>query len=447
MVSIVAALESFVTVRTDAQYGPLNAGFTYDLRKGYTALVGPNNSGKSSLLQLIFRHLFGATGQVGPTGAALILPDREYIQPTTETGGRSLEQWNAELNGWLSSQPLQYGAEVPGPSRAEHARLLMHGDFVSQYNAMNELLVRLGLEPFRLRSQQQVEFRDAFVALQGSGLRGLLPILAALTNPDVHVILIDEPELSLEPRLQKVLRDVLVEASEKKVIVVATHSHLFVRRDPIDSNQRITRDMEKNEVTVSTMLEPRELYDVVFQLLGSSTEDLFFPANYLVVEGASDQIIAEKVLELLGAESPTIKVLSARGVDAVRDALESVYRASVPLIVNDSPYAGRVVALIDQPRDPESANIERLRETLQDRLFVLDQPTIEEYVPESIYTRAERSKEDDRAQLEALAGNRLKLALLKREISNALADAIEENDFDSIPIIVEAARRAIAEAT
>jgi putative ATP-dependent endonuclease of the OLD family len=151
--------------------------------------------------------------------------------------------------------------------------------------------------------------------------------------------------------LQKVLRDVLVEASERKVIVVATHSHLFVRRDPIGSNQRITRDMDRNEVTVRTLVEPRELYDVVFQLLGSSTEDLFFPANYLIVEGASDQVIVEKVLELLGAESPTIKVLSARGVDAVRDALESVYRASVPLIVNDSPYGGRVVAPLAERQD------------------------------------------------------------------------------------------------
>jgi hypothetical protein len=37
-----------------------------------------------------------------------------------------------------------------------------------------------------------------------------------------------------------------------------------------------------------------QLYDVTFDLLGSSTEDLFFPHNYLIVEGASDQVIAER---------------------------------------------------------------------------------------------------------------------------------------------------------
>jgi predicted ATP-dependent endonuclease of OLD family len=135
--------------------------------------------------------------------------------------------------------------------------------------------------------------------LQGSGIRGALPILAALTNPNVSVILIDEPELSLEPRLQKVLRDILIDESERKVIVVATHSHLFVRRDDIAANQRITPNIERTEAVVTTLSEPRELYDVVFRLLGSSTEDLFFPANYVIVEGASDQAIVTKVLQLL----------------------------------------------------------------------------------------------------------------------------------------------------
>jgi energy-coupling factor transporter ATP-binding protein EcfA2 len=437
-------MEQFRTVSLDGQYGLLPAGFTYEVRRGYTALVGPNNAGKSSLLQAIFRSL---VGELGTSQVALILPDREYVQPTTETGGRTLEQWNNDLLPNLASQPLQYGASATGPIRSEQVRVLMDGDFVPQYNAMNDLLTRLDLEPFRLRAGQQVTFREVVVYWQGSGIRGALPILAALTNPDVQAILIDEPELSLEPRLQKVLRDLLIEESERKVIVVATHSHLFVRRDEIEANQRITRDVEKNEVTVKTLTEPRELYDVVFQLLGSSTEDLFFPANYLIVEGASDQVIVAKVLQLLGAESPSIKVLSAQGVDLVRNTVESVHRASVPLIVNDSPYAGRIVALIDEPSDPASPSMVRLRGNLGDRLFLLNAPTIEEYIPEGLYAKAGRSKDDDLEGLQAATGNRAALTALKREISTELAAALTEDDLASLPIIVEAANRAIAETT
>jgi predicted ATPase len=95
------------------------------------------------------------------------------------------------------------------------------------------------------------------VHLQGSGLRGLLPILAALTHPNIQVVLIDEPEISLEPRLQKVLRDVLVEKSEQKVIVIATHSHLFLHRDVTGANQVVSRSAP-NETLVRTLAERSE---------------------------------------------------------------------------------------------------------------------------------------------------------------------------------------------
>jgi hypothetical protein len=191
--------------------------------------------------------------------------------------------------------------------------------------------------------------------------------------------------------------------------------------------------------------ERSELYDLVFDLLGSSTEDLFFPGNYVIVEGAPNQQIVTKVLELLGRPSPTIKVLAARGVDAVRDAVESVYRASVPLVVNDSPYAGRVVALIDKPHEPNSPNVQKLRSDLEDRLYVLDQPSIEEYMPGAIYKRANRSRKDDLAALEQLRSDRAARDELKRAISSEPAAVLSEQDFKSMPIVVDAARRAIEE--
>jgi hypothetical protein len=152
------------------------------------------------------------------------------------------------------------------------------------------------------------------------------------------------------------------------------------------------------------------------------------------------------VLGLLGEGSPTIKVLAARGVDAVRDAIESVFRASVPLIVNDSPYAGRVVALIDEPKK-ETETLARLWRDLGDRLHELDAPTIEEYIPEALSERAGRSKAADRETLRTLSGDRLASNALKKEISTDIADVLKVDDFESIPIIVGAARQAIELAT
>jgi hypothetical protein len=436
-------MDLFRTATASEQYGPLQPNFQYDMRTGYTALVGPNNAGKSSLLQLIFRTLMGDQSAAGPERIAFIPPDREYVQPSTETGGRSLSMWNSALLGEVGAQPIGFGEGATGPPRSELTRVLMHGSFVKQNIAMNELLVRLGLREFDLGDAQRIHFNNMAVYIQGSGVRGVMPILAALTHPNLEAILIDEPELSLEPRLQKVLRDLLIEKSEDRVIVVATHSHLFVRRDVIEANQVVEKSAP-NETRVRTLTERSELYDLVFNLLGNSTEDLFFPRNYVIVEGASDQAIVMRVLDLLGHPSPTIKVLAARGVDAVRDAVEAVYRASVPLFVNDSPYAGRVVALIDQP-NRESENLRRLRNALGDRLFELDQSSIERYIPEEVYARANRNRDDDLAELDRLRTDRAGKDRLKQEISGAIAAALTEEDFDSIPIIIEAARRAIAE--
>lgn len=442
------AVDPFRTISISEQYGALQAGFQYDVRSGYTALVGPNNAGKSSLLQAIFRTLANDDTAAGLDGVALILPDRQFVEPTTQTSGMTLREWNNNLLPQLRALPLPHGSSAPGPNRPALARVLMHGSFVQQNIAMNRLLKRVGLRSFDLRDDQTIHFDDNVpVFQQGTGLRSMFPIIAALTNPRVVAVLIDEPELSLEPRLQKVLRDVLVEASTEKIVVVSTHSHLFVRRDLPEANQILRRDPATHDTLVHTVAEPNELFDVVFDLLGSSTEDLFFPANYMVVEGASDQELATRVLEILGSPPPAVKVLAARGIDAVRDAVEAVYRASVPLVVSDSPYAKRVVALVDEPKDPEGKNFVKLKGALKDRLFVLDAGSIEEYVPEAIYARADRNKTEDLAELASASSDPARAATLKQEIATALATALTEQDLTSIPTIADAARRAIAEAT
>ena len=39
---------------TTPSYGPLQTGFAFEIRDGYSVLIGPNDLGKSAILQLIF---------------------------------------------------------------------------------------------------------------------------------------------------------------------------------------------------------------------------------------------------------------------------------------------------------------------------------------------------------------------------------------------------------
>jgi predicted ATPase len=114
---------------------------------------------------------------------------------------------------------------------------------LSLYSLTTSLLPRFELPPAALEGPQEMHFEQIVVHAQGTGLRSLLAILAAMTNDEVTAILIDEPELSLEPRLQKATRDLLVETAERKrVVLVATHSHLFLNRDEVEASQVVTRE-------------------------------------------------------------------------------------------------------------------------------------------------------------------------------------------------------------
>lgn len=433
-------MEEIRTIQVAPAYGPLQNAFRYDLRAGYTALVGPNNAGKSSLLQLVFRTLYD-DDEFGPARIAFIPADRPYVDVSIETGGRTLAVWNNDMIGYVRGTPVPSASEA-GATRSQLLKLLLHSDLVAQVTHMNDLLPRFGLARLNLRGAGEVQFETIGVHVQGSGMRGLLPILAAVTNPEIVAILIDEPEMSLEPRLQKELRDLLVEtAAQKRVVMVSTHSHLMLNRETLDSTQVVTR--ADNQTSIETVDSNEALFDITFDLLGSSTEDLFFPRNYLIVEGASDQVIAERVLELLGESTSVVKVLSAQGLSEVGPRAASVVRALVPLIVNDSPYAGRVVALIDAPLENEVSTVARLEKDLGERLFVLDEPSIEASLPSALYDRADRVKDSDLAEIERLRGDREARARFKAEVSNALASVMTLNDLAEIPVVKSAVERAL----
>lgn len=421
-------------------YGPLPPGFHFQLTSGYTTLVGANNAGKSAILQLTFRRL-NENSPSARDRTLLILPDRYYIDPTTETAGSNLDGYNQNLFPQLQATPLPSAAQV-GPNRSSLTKLLLaHTDFIGQMGRLNSLLTRMGYPEMRLRGSQEAQFEEISVYSQGSGLRAVLPILAALTDTQLDAILIDEPELGLEPRLQKALRDLLIEEAATRPILVATHSHLLLNRAENAANHVVVRGQDS--VEASPVSSDADMFDLVFRLLGNSTEDLFFPGNYVVVEGASDQEVVEHAIGLLGTPRGRIKVLSGGGIDAVRNTVTAVTQALVPLIVADSPYADRVVALVDEPSPQNENRVAELGNLLGERLFVLGSRSLEEYMPPELYENAGRNKTADLETIDRLKGDFLELRGFKSTVSRELAAAMSASDLDLIPTVRDAAQKAI----
>jgi len=124
----------------------------------------------------------------------------------------------------------------------------------------------------------------------------------------------------------------------------------------------------------------------------------------------------------------------------VRDTLTAVSLALRPLIVGDSPYAERVVAMVDAPREQDVHRVERLRQDLGERLVELDHQSLEEEIPEELYARGGLDREDLLRQI--VQANYARRREIKAEIARTIAGHLGPADLDLLPRVKEAAELA-----
>jgi|SRR5882672_7391095 len=420
-------------------YGPLKASLFIDLDPGYSVLIGENNSGKSALLQ----YLFIQTQVDAPNDQAALLQSNRSILPDQLVPGIDLKQWNAGFLGNYQRQPRTFGGAT-GPQPEQLHNALMLGDLRSQLNEFTEIVHSLGFRDYQVVGMQQQVLRSRPVSEHGSGLRSIFPIIAAITNPRLKFIFIDEPEFALEARAQKRLRELFLQKASRGIdIIVATHSHLFVNRISAKSNYEMTRE-PSGAVRIERLIKDSDMLDISFNLLGNSVSDLFFPENFLIVEGASDQVIADKVRELLGIPSSRVKVFAATSLTRVGASYEAIRATLRPLIADYSPYHERVVCLIDGESERSGEIVAELSKDLGNRLIVLDQPSLEEYLPESLYGLAGRDRVSDLRALDSAKqdGDHRKEVDLKTQISSQVAAQLTREHLGQLDLFVRAVRRA-----
>ena len=429
-----------VQVGPGIRFGPIREDFSLSIGDGYSVLVGPNNAGKSAVLQLAFRH---ATDQLGIGDVVLIRSDRAHILGTTQIGNATLEAFNTDQrNQSPGESTFRYEGLGGAPNANLSALLLNHSDFLRQTTDLNDLLEQLQLPRILLKSSQEIHFADVQAFFQGSGLRALMPILCALTDPKLQLIIIDEPEISLHASLQRELALLLRKHATGRGVLVATHSHLFLNRQEPLRNFSVAKD--GGGVQVGRVTSVRDLMDVTFQMLGNSTADLFLPSNFLIVEGPSDQVILEHAIALLKPDHG-VKVLAAGGIHKVQSAYEAVDRSLLPLVPHDSPYAKRVVAMVDAPNDESATrHVNELRRVLGERLIELPERSIEATLPEDLFSRAGLDKTEVLARIEQLHGKREDLDKFKREVNQRVAEQLELDDLEAIPALKTVATLALA---
>lgn len=215
------------TFTTEFAQGPIPAGFHIQLEGNFITIIGQNGSGKTSLLYALFRKNM-ENGMGGKDQICLIsltgkIEDRKNKQ--------TLEQYNSELAKSIEEN----NGRRERPNSGELFRLLLnHNNLKTQVQRLNSYSEYLGLPKCEIHGEGEIIFQPKLNILPGS-FSAILTILAALTDDYIKMVLIDEPGVYLHLNVQKLLRELLREASKTKQIIIATHSNEFVNNEITDA--------------------------------------------------------------------------------------------------------------------------------------------------------------------------------------------------------------------
>ncbi|MGQ3166892.1 MAG: ATP-dependent nuclease [Hydrogenophaga sp.] len=192
-------------------------------------------------------------------------------------------------------------------------------------NLLSELGYDWSLETVNpLKNQYDVRLKKQgssfLVGAASSGERELLTYLFAIFALNVRdaLIIVDEPELHLHPKWQKTLLQLFVrlEKSTGNQFLLATHSPTFVSPESIQYVSRVFSRQQRSHIlrlNTTVLPEAKHLLNIINT---QNNERLFFADEVVLVEGLSDRIFFETVLDHFGRASSSrsiLEVISAGG--------------------------------------------------------------------------------------------------------------------------------------
>ena len=317
---------------------------------GLTFITGSNNSGKTTIIESIraFNGSDSPSFSEGRRNASkngkvrLSLFDEndiEYYIATTQKGGSQTES-NKSRYGHLyyvvpSRRSASYEFQKGNNDRDFYIKygLQLEKSRSSELGYFNERLFQifedkqtfdqllrqvLGYDfdwtiELRDSGQYYVKYYNNGLAHSaegvGDGIWSIFTICAALYESfENDTVIIDEPELSIHPALQRRLCQLLVSESKKRQIIIATHSPYFIDWDAIANGAELVRVVKTQIECKVHALSPasrkslhglrNDLHNV--RTLGvEATEALFLEDRIILVEGQDDVVAFKRIAQEL----------------------------------------------------------------------------------------------------------------------------------------------------
>lgn len=329
---------------------------------GLTVLVGPNNSGKSTLIEAI--HLLSINRDTIPSTSRNIKTNGKIMIEAQDTEGNTVslkstdnkgafverklnnvvqEYWNNKLNTFILTSKRGFSSTFNNnsyQSRENYTGNIGNEEYRNENNINHNFGGRLlniyrnkpefnnclkkvlsPLPEWTIESSNgdnlylEFSFNDIKHSSNGAGdgYINIFNIVDSLyDSSENNVILIDEPEISLHPDLQRKLFDLLVEYSKDKQIIISTHSPYFVDWNVFSNKGKIIRFKKKEEfiniyeLTERTKKDIRGLLEDSFNphILSLNANEIFFlNDNVIVTEGQDDVLCYKQIFKKFNFES------------------------------------------------------------------------------------------------------------------------------------------------
>jgi energy-coupling factor transporter ATP-binding protein EcfA2 len=348
---------------------------------GYNVVVGKNNSGKSTLIKLL-RDLISQNSNLTIGQEARHDPNRPHLVvrwstksglevlsfDMTETGGLfkktgsfglvepkfryipSRRPFTSEFNAMSSMAPVDYDRNDFFNRRSNLtyydsmlstvlAPMLLDAD---KKEHLIELLRHIdprvrALDADNVGGKDVIRFQSAAgrwhpISDTGDGIVNSIRIVHTImtSEPDSCVV-IDEPELSLHPQIQRNLYNVLIDFSKSRQIVVVSHSPHFVAWKDISESGKLFRVFLDETGFAQVRSARREAFATVRRFAESNItnrkyfdavcKELFFSDEAVLVEGPDDVHYISNYLEFEGREGLPLMGYGCGGAESIRSWL------------------------------------------------------------------------------------------------------------------------------
>jgi AAA15 family ATPase/GTPase len=195
-------------------------------------------------------------------------------------------------------------------------------------------------------------YKDIPIQMMGDGTPNLLGLIADLLIAEGKLFLIEEPENDLHPKALKKLLSLIEEKSQNNQFIITTHSNIVLRQLGSQPESRIfSVSMNLNGVLPTSTVYQIKTFPERRQLLEDLGYELFdfdlWNAWLILEESSAEKIIREYLIRWFVPELQSkLKTVAAQGIDDVEPKFQSFNNLFVYLNL-DEIYRNRAWVVVD----------------------------------------------------------------------------------------------------